>query len=186
MYICGVEPHLQYYHRFTSPGLVRLVCLVRLPGNLRFFLRQQMDKHQTSGCPYEQTVNRLRKITWASVLLFNSMCFHVSMFMSPCPGLHVSMSPFLHVSMSPCLCLNVSMSPSWCLHVHFPRSLEFWKRKTATICFLQMENGNGNLPFICCKWKRKTDVCFPWSVNDKRQSTGKKHDHLCIISWGNL
>jgi hypothetical protein len=29
------------------------------------------------------------------------------------------------------------------------------------------KNGNGKLPFVCCKRKRKTKVCFPGSANDK-------------------
>jgi hypothetical protein len=40
--------------------------------------------------------------------------------------------------------------------------------------FPQTENGsNGKqqLPFVCCKQKRKTEVCFPWSANDNQQST---------------
>jgi hypothetical protein len=40
--------------------------------------------------------------------------------------------------------------------------------KTATsLYFLQMKNENGKLPFIWCKGKRKTEVFFPWSANDK-------------------
>jgi hypothetical protein len=48
---------------------------------------------------------------------------------------------------------------------------EFRKRKTeqtetaTSVCFLQRENGNGK--FVGCKWKLKTDICFPWSANDK-------------------
>jgi hypothetical protein len=34
-----------------------------------------------------------------------------------------------------------------------------------------MENGNSKLLFVRGKRKRKTEVCFPWSTNDKRQST---------------
>jgi hypothetical protein len=35
------------------------------------------------------------------------------------------------------------------------------------VCFQQTENGNSKLPFVCCKWKWKTDVSFPWSANNK-------------------
>ncbi len=39
---------------------------------------------------------------------------------------------------------------------------------TATsVCLLQMENGNGQLPFVSCKRKWKTEV-YPWSASDKR------------------
>ncbi len=37
-----------------------------------------------------------------------------------------------------------------------------------------MENGTNlkrQLPFVCSKQKRKTEVCFLWLANDKRQST---------------
>ncbi len=37
-----------------------------------------------------------------------------------------------------------------------------------SVCLLQPGNGNGKLPFICCKQKRKMEVCFPWSAQDKR------------------
>jgi hypothetical protein len=33
------------------------------------------------------------------------------------------------------------------------------------------ENGTGKLPFVCCKQKWKTQICFPWSAKAKRQST---------------
>jgi hypothetical protein len=39
------------------------------------------------------------------------------------------------------------------------------------ICFLQTENGNGKLPFLCCKRKRITGVRFPWLANDKQKLT---------------
>jgi hypothetical protein len=42
---------------------------------------------------------------------------------------------------------------------------------TTSVCCLQMENGNGKLSFVCLKWKRKTEVCFPWSADDKRYLT---------------
>ncbi len=45
-----------------------------------------------------------------------------------------------------------------------------WKT-TTSVCLLQMENGNGKLLFVCCKPKGKMEVCFPWSVSDKREST---------------
>ncbi len=46
------------------------------------------------------------------------------------------------------------------------------KRKTATfVCLLQMENGNGKLSLVCCKWKWRMEVCFPWTANDKLLST---------------
>ncbi len=35
-------------------------------------------------------------------------------------------------------------------------------------------NGNGKLPFVFCK--QKTEVCFPWSANDKQI-------HLCGFSF---
>jgi hypothetical protein len=62
---------------------------------------------------------------------------------------------------------DVSLSP-------FSMFPEFRKRKTELIlngnvhCLLQTENGNGKLPVVC--WKRKTEACFPFSANDKRQS----------------
>jgi hypothetical protein len=30
-------------------------------------------------------------------------------------------------------------------------------------------NGNSQLPFVCGKRKRKTDVGFPWLANDKTE-----------------
>jgi hypothetical protein len=36
---------------------------------------------------------------------------------------------------------------------------------------LQMENRSGKLRFVFCKRKQKTEDCFSWSANDKRQST---------------
>jgi hypothetical protein len=33
-----------------------------------------------------------------------------------------------------------------------------------------MENGNYKLPFVCCKWKQKTEVCFSLLANDKQYS----------------
>jgi hypothetical protein len=45
--------------------------------------------------------------------------------------------------------------------------------ETATsVCLLKTENGNGKLPFVILKpRKRKTEVCFPWSANDEQLST---------------
>jgi hypothetical protein len=34
-----------------------------------------------------------------------------------------------------------------------------------------MQTENGKLPFLWYKQKRKMEVCFPWSANDKRYST---------------
>jgi hypothetical protein len=41
--------------------------------------------------------------------------------------------------------------------------INIWKTGTS-VCLLQTENGK--LLFVFCK--RKTEVCFPWSANDKR------------------
>jgi hypothetical protein len=44
-----------------------------------------------------------------------------------------------------------------------------------------MENGNGKLQCVCCNQKRKTEVCFPWSANDKTVINNccfSKRDHL--------
>jgi hypothetical protein len=40
-----------------------------------------------------------------------------------------------------------------------------------SVRLLQTKNGNGKLLLICCKQKHKTEteVCFPWSANDKQQ-----------------
>jgi hypothetical protein len=134
----------------------------------------------------EQKVSGFRKIFRFTFNVSTPSCFHVSMSMSQClhvsmsPCLHVSMSPCLHVSISPCFhvsmfpCLHVSMSPclhvstSPCLHVHASTFLEFRKRKTELAengnFSLFSSNGSGKLPVVF--WK--TDVCFPWLVNDKR------------------
>jgi hypothetical protein len=37
--------------------------------------------------------------------------------------------------------------------------------------FAQMENGNGKLPFVCCRLKWEAEVCFPWSANGKQSLT---------------
>jgi hypothetical protein len=56
-----------------------------------------------------------------------------------------------------------------------------WKWQTS-VCLLQTENGNGKLPFVCCKQKMETanfrlftangngkwKFCYPWSANNKR------------------
>ncbi len=43
------------------------------------------------------------------------------------------------------------------------------KRKRQTsVCSLRTENGNGKLPFLCCKRKQKTEVYFPWLGNDRQ------------------
>ncbi len=84
------------------------------------------------------------------------------MSMSPCLHVHVSMSPFLNVSLShfcvyifPCLHLHVSMS--FC----FPefRKTENGTNGNSNFC-LFAENGNGELPFVCCKRKQKAEICF--------------------------
>ncbi len=79
------------------------------------------------------------------------------------------------------------------------RRLSFWDSRNILCCYTiykyivlfpyiyirkteQTENGNIRLfatnekrkeqtPFVCCKRKRKTEVCFPCSTNDKRLST---------------
>ncbi len=140
-------------------------------------------------------VNGFRKIAWASVFyfLFNvsmspclhvplSRCLHVSMSLS----LHVSMSPYhhvsmplcVHVSLSPCChvsmypCLYVSMSP--CLHIHvstFPeyRKQNYVMEKGNFLLFLQTENWNRKLSFICCKWKRMFVFLGRQTINGNRQ-----------------
>jgi hypothetical protein len=112
-----------------------------------------------------------------------SLYLHVSM--SPCR--HVSMSPCLHVSMSSSIhfskshvfmspCLHVSLFPRLdfsmftCLNAHV--STENGTNGTVTsVCFLQTEDRNGQLPFICCKRKRKTDFVFleRQTINGNRQ-----------------
>jgi hypothetical protein len=90
--------------------------------------------------------------------------------LTPLPLKYVSMSPSLHVSLS--CCLVVSLSP--CFYVHESKFLEFCIRKMELTensnfrCFMRTGNGNGQLPFACCKWIRKTDIYFPWSANSKR------------------
>ncbi len=32
-------------------------------------------------------------------------------------------------------------------------------------------NGNSKLPFVCCKWKPKMELCFLGLANDKQLST---------------
>ncbi len=36
------------------------------------------------------------------------------------------------------------------------------------LCLFAAKNGNDKLSFVCCKRKRKTEVCFPRSANNKR------------------
>ncbi len=38
-------------------------------------------------------------------------------------------------------------------------------RNDNSVCLLQTEKGIGKLPFVFCKLC--TEVCFPWSANDK-------------------
>jgi hypothetical protein len=53
-------------------------------------------------------------------------------------------------------------------HTHMKAKLT----DTENFCsLLQTENGSGKLPFVCCKRKRKTEVCLPWSANNKRLLT---------------
>ncbi len=93
--------------------------------------------------------------------------------MSPSPCLHVSISPCLHVSRSPCLqafrppCLHVSMSMSPRFRNSANGKWNQWKTATS-VYFLQTENGNGKLPFVCCKRKRKNWLLF--SLVGKRQT----------------
>ncbi len=85
----------------------------------------------------------------------------------PRPCLNVSMSPCLYVTMSLCLYVVISLC-----HVSMSPCFRFRKQKTeltekaTSVCFLQMENENDKLSFVCCKRKQKMDVFFPWSVND--------------------
>ncbi len=91
-----------------------------------------------------------------------SPCLHFSMF----PCLHVSMSPFFHVSMFPCLHLVGSMSTS----LHFWNSVKCITELTdrqLSFVFCKRKTETENFRLFCCKRKRKTDVCFPWSANNK-------------------
>ncbi len=131
------------------------------------FVSFSMNGQMTNFCLHdEQTVNGLRKITWASVLHFP---FDVSMSPSDSmsPFLHVSMSPYLHTS--PCfhLYLHVPLFISLCLRNSTNRKRD-WRRTTASVRLLQTENRNSKLLFVCWKWKRKTKVCFPWLANKNR------------------
>jgi hypothetical protein len=124
----------------------------------------------------EQTVNRIRKIAWASIFHLMSPCLRVHASMSSCACLrvHVSMSPFFHVSMSRCIHVSVSMFPrlhlhgsvSHCLHVYvhvyvsmFPK---FRKRKTELM-------GNGNIHLFAAdgKRKRQISVCLLQTETEK-------------------
>jgi hypothetical protein len=50
--------------------------------------------------------------------------------------------------------------------------LEFRKWKNGNfVCLLQMENGNGKLPFVAVNENIKQKFVFLWSANDKRLST---------------
>ncbi len=37
------------------------------------------------------------------------------------------------------------------------------KRPVPFVCN-KSENRNGKLPYVCCKWKWKIEVCFLWSA----------------------
>jgi hypothetical protein len=64
------------------------------------------------------------------------------------------MSPCLHVSI---LHVSMFMSPHFRNSANGKRNL----RRTATsVCFLKTENGNGKLPFVCCKRKQKWTFVF--------------------------
>jgi hypothetical protein len=66
---------------------------------------------------------------------------------------------------------------------------------TTSLCLLQTGMGNGKLPFVFCKWKRKTEVCFPLSANDScfsrvpiygytyEQCIDQVHVHIYAESW---
>jgi hypothetical protein len=119
-----------------------------------FYFSSLTNGQMTNFCLHdEQTANGSRK-TWASLFHFP---FDVSM------------------SMSPCLCSHVSMCSSPCLHVsiYVSKFPEFANRKwnsqkmATSVRLLLMENGNGKLSLVCCKWKRKMEVCFPWLANNK-------------------
>jgi hypothetical protein len=45
-------------------------------------------------------------------------------------------------------------------------------KRQLSLCLLQTENENGELPFVCWKWKPKTEVCFllgRQTINGDRQ-----------------
>jgi hypothetical protein len=80
------------------PSIDGQVCLVRLQtDSFRLFLRQQMDKRQTSVLQDEQTVN--------------SRCPHVSMY--PFPQVYLSILPCLHLHASMPPCFHVSANGEW-------------------------------------------------------------------------
>jgi hypothetical protein len=86
----------------------------------------------------EQTVNILRKITWASVFrfLFETTAYiFIYMYIY---DLYIYVYIYLYI---------------------FLYMLLF------SVCLLQTENENDTLPFVFCLWKRK--VCFPWWANNK-------------------
>ncbi len=113
---------------------------------------------------HKRTNDKLLFARWANGKRIKEIClnfhfpFEVSMSMSQC------LSVFM------LWCLRVSMSP--CLHVFtFPEFSKWGLELTENgnfLYFLQTENGHGKLPFVCSKQKRKKDVSFPWSANDKR------------------
>ncbi len=168
---------------FSLARLDRLVRLVRLIHILNlqtdnfyiYFFVNKTEKRQTSISTMSKRQMDQGKLLGHPFPVFCLMspCLHVCLYvfmyvswssclvvtMSPCHN--VSKSPCLHVSMSPCL--HVSMSPWPCLHNGKQNS----PKTATTVCFLQTENGNGKLPFVCCKRKQKTNICLPWSANDK-------------------
>jgi hypothetical protein len=156
-------------HRSASP-FSPLVCLQT--DNFRLFVRQPRYKKETNdNLPFGLRVKRSTGYGKWPWILFFVWCLHVSLSlflhvtmsqsMSPCHHVsmsQVSMSPCLHVSMSLHVspCLHVSMCPCPCLRVSGIPQTE------------NGTNGKRQLPFIFCKWKRKADICFPLSTNDKR------------------
>jgi hypothetical protein len=74
--------------------------------------------------------------------------------------------------MIPCPCLNIFGIP----------------QKIATAaCFLQTENISDKLPFVFCKRKWKTDVCFSCSANNiKRYSTIAVSANVSVYAFHHL
>jgi hypothetical protein len=99
------------------------------------------------------------------------MSRHVSMSASmfPCPRQcsHVHVHVLIHVHVH-FVFMYIFMSISMYITVHIDVHIRAERKTPTSVCLLQTENGNDQLPFVCCKWKRKTEVCFPWSANDKR------------------
>ncbi len=142
-----------------------------------FFFPFDFLKNSMSPCPC--LYFSISIFPWLQVLVSMSPFLQVSM-----SHVYVSMFLCLHVSGIPLtelmengnfylfaakeksqtsVCCYVSMSMSPC----FRNSTNGTMRKTATcVCLLQTENGR--LLFVCCKWKQKTEVCFPLSANDKQ------------------